>query len=153
MSLDGLRRMEAVLVEYAGDLYLHERRILGFDGADHVIVCTPHFDIYRERWSSYERMFLPGARGGLPARWKVAPRSTRVVRFRPGAWEAKRDELAAKWRRDLPSPRHGSLEAAKRMGPLGGNGADGPDEDADAEKVTPRGDATQTWVAIESRCG
>ena len=163
MPLDGLRRLEAVLVEYAEDPYLHERRILAFDDEDYVVVCTPHFDIYTERWSEYDRLFLPGPRGGLPARWSIPPRSGRVVRFRPGAWEEKLDELAEKWCRELPSPRHGSLENARGMGAVSADDADADDDD-EATVLSVQGGAKEkdggrtavdgeTWVAVESRSG
>ena len=161
----GLRRLTALLVEYDGDNFLHERKILAFLPDDTLLVLTPHGDIYEERLDSYARIYVRGVRGGLPARWYQPGNRGHTVLFNDGDWQTSKDAIAAEWRVQYPSPRHGSLEAARAPAPAAGEPAAGRNVDGTIAPGAPQ-DAlvvpapatgepvvSKLWVFIETRHG
>ena len=142
----GLRRLTALLVEYEGDSFLHERKILAFLPDDTLLVLTPHGLALEERMDSYARIYVRGTKGELPARWNQPGNRGHTVLFNDEYWQTRKDAIAAEWRIRYPSPRHGSLEAARA--PVSARG------DADAGRlvdgtVTPDGSQDARSVADE----
>ena len=109
----GLRRLTTLLVEYEGDTFLHERKILAFLPDDALLVLTPHGVVCEERVDSYARVYVRGIRGGLPDRWYQPSDVGHTVLFNDAYWQTRKDAIAAEWRVRYPSPRHGSAEAAR----------------------------------------
>ena len=102
MSYDGDPRMEALLVEYDRDTFLHERRVLAFPGLS-VIVLTPHGDVYEEELRSHARAYFPTrVRTATPARYRNGDRAGQTVFFSGDYWERNRATLAIEWRRQYP---------------------------------------------------
>ena len=63
--------MEVLLVEYANDIFLHERRILACPPGRSVIAVTPHGDVYEEELASSARVFRPtAARNAVPPAYR-----------------------------------------------------------------------------------
>ena len=68
-------------VEYRGGAHVHERCIVSIPGCKHVVVVTPHFDMYVELIAGYEVVYPSGPRQGVPGTWRRPGRNGLWVRF------------------------------------------------------------------------